>query len=97
MSENKSHKTTVNRLLNKFKTEPQEEGADIQANNLVVEVETEKTIGDGIRQLQGYRKPVYIAGVNKEAVEQALTATEGTSIGVMDNQGNVIKKSTREK
>jgi hypothetical protein len=97
MAEDRSHKTTVNRLSKMFGTEPQEKGADIQTNNLVIEVETEKTINEGISQLQGYKKRVYIAGVNKETVEQALDATKGTTVGVMDNQGNIVKKSTRKK
>ena len=33
--------------------------------------------------------------INKEAVEKAVEATEGTTIGVMDNQGNIVKRSTR--
>ncbi len=97
MVEERSHKTTVNRLSKMFGAESQEEGADIQTNNMVIEVETEKTVADAIRQLQGYRKRAYIAGANMEAVEKALEATEGTTIGVMDNQGNIIKRSTRRR
>jgi hypothetical protein len=50
-----------------------------------------------MRQLRGYRKPVYVAGTNKGAVAKALEATKGTTVGVMDNQGNIIRKSTRGK
>ena len=95
MVEDRSHKTTVNRLSKKFGTEPQEKGADIQTNNLAIEVEPEKTINQAIMQLQGYKKSVYIAGVNQKAVEKALEATEGTTIGVMDNQGKIMKRSSR--
>jgi len=95
MAEDRSHKATVNRLSKKFGTEPQEKGADIQTNNLAIEVEPEKTINQAIMQLQGYKKPVYISGVNQKAVEKALDATEGTTIGVMDNQGKIIKRSSR--
>jgi len=97
MTENRSYKVTVNRLSKNLGTEPQEEGVDIQTNNLAIEVEPERTINQGIRQLQGYKKPVYIAGVNTKAVEKALEATKGTTIGVMDNQGNIIKRSTRKR
>jgi hypothetical protein len=48
-------------------------------------------------QLQGYRKPDYIAGTNKEAVEKALEVARGTTVGVMDSQGNIIKRSSRKK
>ena len=41
------------------------------------------------------KKVYYLAGVNQNAVEKALEATEGTTIGVMDNQGKIVKRSTR--
>ena len=44
MTENRSHKVTVNRLSKNLGTEPQEEGVDIQTNNLAIEVEPEKTL-----------------------------------------------------
>lgn len=98
MTESRSHKITANRLANKYKTEYNTaKGVDIQTDNLAVEVEPPDTIKDGIRQLRGYKKPVYISGTNQEAVEKALDATEGTTIGVMDNQGNILKRSTRKK
>ncbi len=95
MVEDRSYKTTVNRLSKRLGTEPQEKGADIQMNNLAIEVEPEKTISQAIMQLQGYKKSVYIAGVNQKAVEKALKATERTTIGVMDNHGKIIKRSSR--
>ncbi len=95
MAEDRSHKSTVNRLSKKFGAEAKEEGADIQTNNMAIEVEPEKTINKAIMQLQGYKKRVYVAGVNQKAVEKALEATEGTTIDVMDNHGNIIKRSTR--
>lgn len=97
MTESKSHKTTANRLAKKFKTDYNtDKGADIQTADIAVEVETPETATDASRQLQGHKKPVYIAGTNKEAVEKALEATRGTTIGVMDNQGNIVKPSTRK-
>ena len=97
MPEGKSHKTTANRLASKFRTEYNTgKGADIQTSKIAIEVETPETVRDASRQLQGHSKPVYIAGTNKEAVEKAVKATEGTTIGVMDNQGKIIKRSTRK-
>lgn len=96
MTESKSHKTTSNRLAKKYRTEYNTgKGADIQTSNIAIEVETPETVADASRQLQGHNKPVYIAGTNKEAVEKAVETTEGTTIGVMDNQGNIVKRSTR--
>ncbi len=96
MSESKSHKATANRLARKHRTEYNTgKGADIKAKRVAIEVETPDTVADGLRQLQGHQKPVYIAGTNQEAVEKALEVTKGTTVGVMDNQGNIIKKSSR--
>ena len=97
MTESKSHKATSNRLAKKFKTEYNTgKGADIKTKKVAIEVETPDTVADASRQLQGHKKPVYIAGTNKEAVKKAVEATEGTTIGVMDNQGNIVKRSTRK-
>ncbi len=96
MAESKAHKTTANRIARKFNTDYNKgPGADIKAPKVAVEVETPETVSDGLRQLQGHQKPVYIAGTNQDAVNKALDATEGTTVGVMDNQGNIIKRSTR--
>jgi hypothetical protein len=96
--ESKSHKTTANRIARKLRTEYNSgEGADVVSNNMVVEIETETTVNGGLNQLRGYQKPVYIAGTNKKAVEKALQTTKGTTVGVMNNQGKVIKRSTRKK
>lgn len=52
---------------------------------------------DGLRQLQGFRKPVYIAGADAEATQAALDATKGTTVGVMNPQGKILKRSTRRR
>ena len=73
------------------------EGVDINTKDIAVEVETQKTVQDGLMQLQGQRKRVYIAGTNKKAVNEAIEKTKNTTIGVMDNKGNIVKKSTRKR
>jgi hypothetical protein len=98
LPESISHKKTSNKIAKKLKTDYNNgEGVDIQTDRLAVEVETPESVTDGLRQLQGFRKPVYIAGTNKQAVEKALEATQGTTVGVMDNQGTIVKESTRKK
>jgi hypothetical protein len=72
-------------------------GADVQTSSIAVEVETERTPSDGLQQLQGHRKPSYIAGTNPKAVEKAIEATEGTTVGVMDEYGNIVRRSTRRR
>ena len=70
-------------------------GPDIKADHITIEVETVETVADAGRQLSGHRGPVYVAGTNKEAVELALGRYADSTIGVMDNQGNIVKGSTR--
>ena len=98
MAENRSHKTTANRIAKKLGAEYNDgQGVDIKSNRATVEVETPDTVGDAPSQLRGHRGPAYIAGTNKEAVEKALKTTQGTTIGVMDNTGRIVKRSTRKK
>ena len=96
MAESRSHKTTANRLAAQHGVEyNQGPGADIKADHITIEVETPDTVADAGRQLGGHRGPVYVAGTNKEAVELALDRYADSTIGVMDNQGNIVKRSTR--
>ena len=96
MSESRSHKTTANRLAALYDAEYNRgRGADIKAKGVTIEVETPETVADAGRQLSGHRGPVYVAGTNQKAVEQALDRYEDSTIGVMDNQGNIVKPSTR--
>ena len=98
MSEGRSHKTTANRLAALHGAEYNKgKGADIKTQSVAIEVETPETIGDAGRQLQGHRREVYVAGTNQDAVEKALDRYSGTTIGVMDNQGKVIKPSSRKR
>ncbi len=98
MSEGKSHKTTANRIAKKYKAEyNSSKGVDIVMPNKAIEVETAETVKDGIRQLQGHKKPVYIAGTNKKALDKAIELTQNTTVGVMDNLGNILKSSSRKK
>ena len=96
MSESRSHKTTANRLAAQHNAEYNRgPGADIKAGGITIEVETPETVADAGRQLSGHRGPVYVAGTNKKAVEQALDLYGDSTIGVMDNQGKIVKRSTR--
>lgn len=98
MSENRSHKTTANRIANKYGTEyNNSEGVDIKSKRATIEVETARTVAEAPGQLRGHRGPAYIAGTNKEATDKALEVTKRTTIGVMDNKGDIIKSSTRKK
>ena len=96
MSESRSHKVTANRLASKYDTEYNPgHGPDIKTEDITIEVETSKSVADAGRQLKGHQGPVYVAGTNQEAVNKALERYKDTTIGVMDNQGTIIKDSSR--
>ena len=98
MTESRSHKITANRIAKKMNTEYNDgKGVDIRSTNAAIEVETPETVADALGQLRGHRGPVYIAGTNKEAVNKATRIIKGTTVGVMDNQGNIVKPSTRKR
>ena len=72
-------------------------GADVIGSRRVIEVETAATARDGLRQLQGHRKRVYLAGADAKATRAALKAAEGTTAGVMNSRGKIVKPSTRKR
>ena len=73
------------------------EGIDFNAPNLAGEVEPNKeSLSGGMRQLQGYIKPAYII-VPKNVVSDAIDRTKGTTVGVMDETGKIVKRSTRKR
>ena len=92
------HDQIAERIARKFHTEyKQNKGIDIVTPRRVVEVETKSsTLSQGINQVVHSQKPRYIA-VNKQNIGNALDATEGTGIGVMNQMGNVVKKAGRTK
>ncbi len=98
MPENRSKKITVNRIASKFKADyipgP---GPDIKCSRAIIVVETEETLSEATRKLSGYRVPVYVAVTTKTALYAAIEKYAHTTIGVMDNQGNIVNKSTRKK
>ncbi len=73
------------------------QGPDINTSAQATEVETATTVQDGLRQLQGFQKPVYIAGADAEATRKALEATSGTTVGVRNQNGKIVKWSTRKR
>lgn len=72
-------------------------GPDIKTPRQVTEVETSKTIKDAARQLQGYKRPVYVAGAGDAATQAALKHYKGSTIGVKDSSGKILKSSSRKR
>ena len=98
MGESRSHKAAANRIAEKLTADYNSgKGVDIKSPKAIVEVETPGTVNDALGQLRGHKGPCYIAGTNQEAVQKAIDTAKGTTVGVMDNQGKVVKKSTRKK
>jgi hypothetical protein len=94
MRGNKAHATTVNRIVRRYSGKlGLELRVDVEVPEGIIEVETEATISRGIRHLKKFRGPVYLAVTNREALPEALRATTGSRIGVMDPQGNIVKPS----
>ena len=92
------HDVTAERIADaKGTTYNQGQGPDIKTPRQVIEVETAKTIPDAARQLQGYRGPVYVAGVDHASTQAAMEHYDDTTIGVMDSSGKILKRSTRKK
>ncbi len=72
-------------------------GPDVKTPRQTIEVETPNTIGDAGRQLQGHRGPVYIAVTDDKDIPKAVERYDGTTIGVMDSSGKVVKPSSRKR
>ena len=73
------------------------QGPDVVTRDQAIEIETEDTVNDGLRQLRGFKKPVYIAGADAAATKAALDTTENTTVGVMNSKGEIVKRSTRKR
>lgn len=91
------HDEVATKLANKFGTTYNRgQGPDIETNSLAIEVETRQSLGkDGLRQLQGFQKKVYIVMADDADIQYALDMTEGTTVGVMYTSGQIRKDSTR--
>ena len=72
-------------------------GPDVKTPRQTIEVETTNTIDDAGRQLQGHRGPVYVAVTDDKDIPKAVERYDGTTIGVMDSSGEVIKPSSRKR
>jgi len=92
------HDETAKRIARKKGAEYNRgQGPDVITSKQAIEIETKNTARDGLRQLRGFKKPVYIAGADAEATKAALDATKGTTVGVMNSQGKIVKRSTRKR
>jgi hypothetical protein len=91
---NKAHTATAHRIARRYGAEYNDgEGIDIPCESFAIEVETTATIREAVARLAGREGLFYVAVTNKEAIQEALRLTEGTRVGVMDPQGNIVKQA----
>jgi len=90
------HDQIANNLATKFGTEyKSNKGIDLVLPKRVIEIETKKAgIYQGIKQVERSDKARYLA-VNNINVNNALSSTQGTGIGVMNEEGKIVKKAGR--
>jgi hypothetical protein len=90
---NKAHTATLRRIAKRYGGETGKECADIAAGDMVIEVETAATLAAGIARLMSQTCRRYVAVTNRESLDDALKQTEGTGIGVMDPQGEIVRET----
>ena len=93
------HDRVARHLAQKYGVEYNKgKGADVKAPNIAIEVETPESLKkDGLDQLQGHRKPSYVAMTEDADIDVALETTKGKKVGVMGPRGNIVKRSTRRR
>lgn len=91
---NKAHTATANRIARRYGGTVSVDGSpDIQTAELIVDVETSATVRKGVQRLNAADRPAFVAVTNKEAILEALRYTQGTTVGVMDPHGEIVKQS----
>ena len=70
-------------------------GPDLRTDKITINVETSPTLRTACGRLRGFRGPVYIACANDADLENAKLILTGKTVGLMNNKGRVLKKSTR--
>lgn len=91
---NKAHTATTRRLAQRFGGAIGRDGQpDVTAGDMLIEVETAATLAEGIARLVPLEGRRYVAVTNREALAEALRLTEGTEVGVMTPQGEIVRES----
>jgi hypothetical protein len=91
---NKAHTATANRIARRYGATVNGDGnPDILAPSVAIEVETSATLRGAIRRLKNAAGPAFVAVTNKEAISDALRFAHGTTVGVMDPHGEIIRQS----
>ena len=92
----KVHDMVANRIAKKLKTFYNAgRGPDILKYPTVVEVVLASGVEKGLQKVNGFQGPTFLAGATPLAVDRAKKVARGTGIGVMDQFGKIVKRSTR--
>lgn len=70
-------------------------GPDIRTEDIIINIENVRTLDTACGRLRGFRGPVYVACANDQDIADAEYWTEGSTVGIMDARGKILKKSTR--
>ena len=90
------HDRGAEKLAKAWGTEYNEgKGPDVRTPARVAEYEIDPNkFSEGIQQLQGFKKPRYLAVPNEsQLIKSALQKTEGTKVGVVTETGRIIKRA----
>ncbi|MEX2186644.1 MAG: hypothetical protein WD875_07620 [Pirellulales bacterium] len=81
---------TINRLARRFDGTANESG-EIRYGSATIRVTTSATVADAVAELSQQRGPVYVAMTNREGVRDALRVADGTKVGVMQPDGEIVR------
>ena len=92
------HDQIAEKLAKKFNTPYKyKKGIDIVTPTRLIEVESQKgTLRQGINQVVRSSKARYLAVPYRE-INNAIDATKGTGIGVINEYGKIMKKASRKR
>ncbi|WP_254513325.1 hypothetical protein [Anatilimnocola floriformis] len=89
---NKAHTAVVNRIVTRYQGTALNGGLfDVSAGEWLIAVETTATLATTFARIQALTGTHYIAVTNQESLDEALRLTDGTSVGVMNSQGDIVK------
>jgi len=92
---NKAHSAVVRRLFERYGSGAEKTNAfDVHIGDLIIEVETTATLLEAVERLQRTSGRRFIAVTNREAIADAVSATNATAIGVMDPWGEIVREAS---
>jgi hypothetical protein len=92
---NKAHTATVNRLAQRYGGRPTDEG-EIVTDEFTIVATTTATVAAAVEMLSSRPGRVYVAMTNREGIREGIRAAEGTKVGVMLPDGDVVRESAED-